>query len=430
MPASRGALAARAPQRRAPAGARPDDGRARSSGTVGVLAGLVASCSARPRRSVPADAGLIHPCCWSPTRDLRRPASWPGPDAISAETSGQWYVGGRALPFRLALPGGEVMLTAPPSRHAQAVVAACLPSKRRQPVALPIAIAAAYYLVPKLTGHTINNYPTRRTAFWTLLLLRGVTGGWAPHRRPGARVDSHARIRVLLVAVPFPGRRPQLREGLTGGLRSNVWVQTLSLLAYLRGDSADRLLLPRFARVSVHLFPGRAAQALLGAFFRCRSSAPSTIWCAHHGRGVASAAIIRLHFSSPVLGCLHRHWPGGAGWAQGRRPPTIRRCRRAIAGGHPALVCMPAAAGRGLLLLGSLVLGFSLCPQQAAAFGFCPATSARFRRLLSCKNSPLFLGLRALSAVMGPAWRWAPRAARGPDALLRQRGKIGPVPRT
>jgi len=51
-------------------------------------------------------------------------------------------------------------------------------------------------------------------------------------------------------------------------------------------------------------------------------------------------------------------------------PPRLRPSRQ-----HPALA--PAVtAGEGLLLLGSLVLGFHFVRQQAVAFGFCTRSSA------------------------------------------------------
>jgi len=41
---------------------------------------------------------------------------------------------------------------------------------------LPIALAAAYYLVPKLSGRTLNNYHYAPHGFWTLIFFAAWNG--------------------------------------------------------------------------------------------------------------------------------------------------------------------------------------------------------------------------------------------------------------
>jgi len=106
---------------------------------------------------------------------------------------------------------------------------------------LPIALAAAYYLVPKLSGRTLNNYHYAPHGFWTLIFFaawngaRHLVGGPVPAWIPTLAIVSTALLLFHYLVIAL-----NLRAGLTGGHGSNVLgFISLGLLAYLLGGVAD-----------------------------------------------------------------------------------------------------------------------------------------------------------------------------------------------
>jgi len=378
---------------------------------VGVLAGLVCivfgEATSIPFLQMPA---YIHPLLLVAYAAIATPGilAWTGRH-IRETFAAQWYAVAALFLFPWLYSVAQVMLLgAPRQRHGAGrgrrlvlprTSSACGSSRSRSP--------RPTISCRRLTGHTINNYhyaPHGSGRYCSS--RRGRAGGTSSAARC-PRGFPRSDSLLLARAVPFPGRRPSTSaRACTGGRGSNVLgFISLGLLAYLAGGLADAVFsFQGFARVvQFTYFPvAQLKLALLGAF-----SLPifgAIYYLVPRITGVAwpSAAMIRLHFRLTVLGLFFTviGWPAPAGHRAAAS--TIRRCRspRSRRGTRPWLHA--AAAGEGLLLLGSLVLGFHFVRQQAAAFGFCPRSSAALEAAVSEKQPALFpRGLRRPRAVVG-----------------------------
>ena len=92
----------------------------------------------------------------------------------------------------------------------QAIVAAWYAHNVVGTFLVPLALAGAYYMVPKATGEPIYRYRWAKIGFWTWLLVRRLERGLQPDRRAGAGVDSqrvHRRDGAL--ADPDDGHRDE-----------------------------------------------------------------------------------------------------------------------------------------------------------------------------------------------------------------------------
>jgi len=189
----------------------------------------------------------------------------------------------------------------------QAVVSAWFSSNLVSLWLLPIALAAAYYLVPKLSGRTLNNYHYAPHGFWTLIFFaawngaRHLVGGPVP-----AWIPTLAIVSTALLLFPLSRHRAQPAGGLTGGHAATV-LGFISLACWptcsagVAGCGCFRS--KHFAAlIQFHLFPIARSSS------RCSCVLVPDLWRALYivpritGTALASAGLIRAHFGLSILG--------------------------------------------------------------------------------------------------------------------------------
>lgn len=103
----------------------------------------------------------------------------------------------------------------------------------------PLALAGAYYVVPKITGQALPSYEFAPLAFWTLLFVGTMTGG--RHLIGGpvpAWIPTLANAACWMVLFHYIVVTLNLRGALTGGGTSLEFI-SFGLLAYLAGAALD-----------------------------------------------------------------------------------------------------------------------------------------------------------------------------------------------
>ena len=103
--------------------------------------------------------------------------AWAGRLRLLAYAS-QWYAAAALFLFPWMLTLAHVMLFSAPVRGVEQAVVAGWFSQCAQLLWLaPLALAVAYYVVPKVTGKALPSYEFTSLAFWCLIFVGGLTGG-------------------------------------------------------------------------------------------------------------------------------------------------------------------------------------------------------------------------------------------------------------
>ncbi len=240
----------------------------------------------------------------------------------------QWYLFGAAFWFPWLYAVAQVMLFKAPVRGAlQPVVNAWYVSGLYGLWFIPMALAAAYYFLPKILGKPVANYYLASLGFWWLVLAAAFAGG------------------SRLVGAPVPVWIPTL--GIVANMMAAIGVVVigLNLLGSLKGNLAalNGSVTLRFVGLSIMAFflsfalnfalslRGLAALTQFTVldglrdwvtFYACFSTA--MFGAAYFflprlmGREWRSPALIKLHLSATVLGVLLMVVGlGYAGWHQG-----------------------------------------------------------------------------------------------------------------
>lgn len=248
----------------------------------------------------------------------------------------QWYLFGAAFWFPWLYAIAQVMLVRDPVRGVlQPVVNAWYVHGLYNLWFVPVALAAAYYFLPKVLGKPISNYYISPLAFWWLAISSAFAGG------------------SRLIGAPVPVWIPTLGIVANMMLVIGVVVVGLNLLGTLAGSytAARRSLSLRFILVSILSFflaailnlalsiRGLAATAqftlLEGlrdwvTFYACFSTA--MFGAAYFllpritGKEWRSGALIKVHATATTLGVLLMVvGMAYAGWHQGQmlNEPTV-----------------------------------------------------------------------------------------------------------
>jgi cytochrome c oxidase cbb3-type subunit I len=343
---------------------------------LGVTAGLVCimlgEATSIPFLQMPA---YVHPLLLVSYAAIATPGilAWTG--RRTAQTfAAQWYAVAALFLFPWFYSVAQVMLLDAPVRGtAQAVIAAWFASNVVSLWLLPIALAAAYYLVPKLTGRTLNNYHYAPHGFWTLLFFAAwagtdqLVGGPVP-----AWIPTLAIVAASLLLFHFLIIGLNLREGLRGGQGSSaLGFISVGLLVYLLGGITNMVFAFQHfaARVQFTYFPiAQLKLALVGAFSFPIFGALYYLVPRITGMAWPCARLIRAHFGLMLLGLVVTVVSlAGAGWVQGHGLGEPDMSFPAIAAStRPWLLA--ATAGEGLLLLASLVISFNFFRLQASIY--------------------------------------------------------------
>ncbi len=285
----------------------------------------------------------------------------------------QWYAVAALFLFPWLYSAAQVMLLGAPVRGiGQAVVAVWFGQNLLSLWLIPIALAAAYYLVPKLTGRTIANYDFAPHGFWALLFFgawtgtRQLVGGPVP-----AWIPTMGIVATLIVLFHYVIVALNLRGVLCGDKRDiALRFVSFGLVAYLIGGIFDAIFaFQTFAEVvQFTYFPmAQLKLALVGAYSFLILGAVYYLAPRITGLAWPSSGLIRMHFRLMVLGTLVTVVSlGMAGWTQGHALLDAKLSFAAIAAStRPWLLA--ATAGEAILLLGSLVLTVHFFLLQAAA---------------------------------------------------------------
>jgi len=276
----------------------------------------------------------------------------------------QWYAVAPLFIFPWVFSVAQVtLLFAPVHGTIQAVVAAWFGQNLGALVLAPFALAAAYYLLPKISGRPIHHYDYAAHGFWALLVI----GGWAGGRQLiGGPVPVWVATTGIIASVLLLFHYVVVGVNLGGALcpRGSTALRFtgIGLKAYVLGGVLNAVTSIRaVAKFSQFTFFSAAQTQLLlgGAFTFMVFGAIYFLVPRLAGKPWPSSALIRIHFAAVLSGLVLK--VGGlfvAGWIQGGDLNHTAVSFPAIAG-HVRMWLIAATAGQALTLLGSLVLALN-----------------------------------------------------------------------
>ena len=241
----------------------------------------------------------------------------------------QWYIFGAAFWFPWLYAIAQVMLFRSPVRGAlQPVVNAWYAHGLYNLWFVPMALAAAYYFLPKILGKPVSNYYLASLAFWWLAITSAFAGGsrligapvpvWIPTM--GIVANMLVVVGVVIVAInlfgTLSGNQAAARNSLT--LRFIV----ISIVSFILAAVMNLALSMRGFAATVQFTVLDGLRDWL-TFYACFSTA--MFGAAYFmlprltGREWRSPALIKLHFGATALGVLLMTVGlTYAGWTQGK----------------------------------------------------------------------------------------------------------------
>lgn len=274
----------------------------------------------------------------------------------------QWYAVAALFLFPWLFSAVQVMVVWFPVRGTlQAVAAGWFVQGAWTLWIAPLALAAAYYLVPKITGRVIPSYDFASLSFWTLLVVGGWTGG--RHLIGGPVPAWMATIAIVscgLLVFHYVVTAINLR-GAFGHHSISLKFVAVGVVAYVIGGFADAVTAMRSVAAATQFTwfsHAQAELAVVGAFSMIAFGAFYFLVPRILNQPWPSAAMIRGHFGAALLGTVGLI--AGltvAGLVQGRDLADATVTFADIAG-HVRPWLLLALAGQALLLLGNVVLAF------------------------------------------------------------------------
>jgi cytochrome c oxidase cbb3-type subunit 1 len=241
----------------------------------------------------------------------------------------QWYIFGAAFWFPWLYAIAQVMLFRAPVRGAlQPVVNAWYAHGLYNLWFVPMALAAAYYFLPKLLGKPVSNYYLASLAFWWLAITSAFAGGsrligapvpvWIPTM--GIVANMLVVVGVVIVAInlfgTLSGRFEAAKASLTLrfiliSIVSFILAAVMNLALSMRGFAAT---------VQFTLLDGlRDWLTFYACFSTAMFGAAYFMLPRLTGREWRSPALIKLHFGATALGVLLMIVGlTYAGWTQGK----------------------------------------------------------------------------------------------------------------
>lgn len=234
----------------------------------------------------------------------------------------QWYAVAALFLLPWFFSVAQVMLTFLPVRGVlQAVVATWYAQNLFSLWLAPVALAALYYLLPKLTGRTLPNYDFAIYGFWSLLAFgtwmggRQLIGGPVPAWIATLAITAAVMVLFHYIIV-FLNLRSMFR--LAGS--TVLFLLMLGLAAYLVGGVADAVFATRaLAKVTQFTYFQQAQQQLhLVAFSLVMFGTLYFMAPRLAGAAWPSIALLRAHFLAVLIGFgLLVVSLAAAGWIQG-----------------------------------------------------------------------------------------------------------------
>ena len=289
----------------------------------------------------------------------------------------QWYAVAGLYLFPWLFTLAQVMLLWSPVRGVlQAVVSGWFAQGAWTLWLAPLALASAYYVVPRSTGRTLPGYEFAPIGFWTLLVIGSWTGG--RHLIGGpvpAWIPTLAIVSCSLVFFHFAIAFVNLRGAIGSGSSALKFV-AVGLVLYVLAGLGDAVSSIRdVAVVTEFTYADQALQQLAiyggGSLFLLGGIYFALPRLTGHGElKVASA-----HFTVTVLGVLLLVGSLSiAGWVQGKDllDPAIGFDTIAL---HTRQWLLSATAAQGILLAGNTFFAVALLRAAFSAL-FSEAQSA------------------------------------------------------
>lgn len=241
----------------------------------------------------------------------------------------QWYLFGAAFWFPWLYAIAQIMLFRAPVRGVlQPVVNAWYVHGLYGLWFIPVALAAAYYLLPKILGKPISNYYLAPLAFWWLVGTTAFAGGsrligapvpvWIPTL--GAVANFLLVVPVVIIALNLFGTLSGRYSALGGSISLRFIL--LSMLGFLVASGLNFALSIRgFAGVvQFTLLTGlRDWVILYGCFSTAMFGAAYFLLPRLTEREWRSPLLVRAHFVATAVGVvLLTAGLAYAGWTQGR----------------------------------------------------------------------------------------------------------------
>lgn len=240
----------------------------------------------------------------------------------------QWYLFGAAFWFPWLYAIAQVMLFKAPVRGVlQPVVNAWYAHGLYNLWFVPVALAAAYYFLPKILGKPITNYYLAPLAFWWLAVTTAFAGGsrligapvpvWIPTL--GIVANMLVVVGVVIVALnlfgTLSGRHGDAKSSLTLrfiliSIVSFVLAAIMNLALSMRGFAATVQFTLLDGLRDWLTFYACFSTAMFGAAYFMLPRLTGKEW--------RSTALVRLHFGATALGgLLMVAGMTYAGWHQG-----------------------------------------------------------------------------------------------------------------
>jgi cytochrome c oxidase cbb3-type subunit 1 len=224
-----------------------------------------------------------------------------------------------------------------------------------------MALAGAYYLVPKISGRVIPSYDFASLSFWTLLVVGGWTGG--RHLIGGpvpVWVASMAIVSCALLTFHYVVTAINLRAAFGHPSLSMKFI-AFGVAAYVIGGFADAVTSMRSVAHYTQFTWMTQAQtqlALTGAFSMIIFGAIYFLVPRITNQSWPSASLIRAHYVAAIFGTSALVISlAGAGIVQGRDLADATISFADIAA-HTRPWLLVATAAQALLLLGNALLTF------------------------------------------------------------------------
>lgn len=224
----------------------------------------------------------------------------------------QWYILAAFLWFPWSYATANLLLfMTPVQAPAQAVIGAWFAQTLLSTWFVPIALAIAYYVVPKVLGRTIQRYGFAKFGFWTWIVFSGWSGAYPLIDGPiPAWMSSLAIVATLLTLLPIFAIWTNFSDtinGQYGGLRHSPSLRFVTVAMWLF-VAAGILAVPASFRAineTVHftllvqaqeqlIMYGVVTLALFGAVYHIVPRLLGLEW--------ESAGLVRLHFWFSAVG--------------------------------------------------------------------------------------------------------------------------------
>jgi cytochrome c oxidase cbb3-type subunit 1 len=220
----------------------------------------------------------------------------------------QWYAVAALFLFPWLFSAAQVMLGWLPVRGVlQAVASGWFVQGAYSLWIAPIALAAGYYLVPKVTGRLIPTYDFASLSFWTLL----VVGPWTASRHlidgpVPAWIATLAIVAAALLVFHYIVTALNLR-GAFGGGGTVLRFVGFGVLAYVIGGFSDAVTTLRgVAQITQFTWveAARTQLFLLGAYSMIIFGAIYFIVPRITNQPWLSTSLVRAHLASQIIGVL------------------------------------------------------------------------------------------------------------------------------